>query len=119
MENTFNLKVPLDILSIPSFDKIHCFWHQNRQEYFREWISQDNWHPLQQQLHLEALCEDLQQCCIRNKPGNDIIHWGYKSKGMFTTKESHQILNTPNEPPEPGWTKLWILKTWPKNTTFL
>ena len=84
-----------------------------------EWATRDKWHLLQQQLYSEAFWEELQQRCIRHRIGTDILRWGYKTKGMFSTKESYQLSNTPIEKPDPCWSKIWDIKSWPKVTTFL
>jgi hypothetical protein len=52
--------------------------------------------------------------------GEDILRWGHRPKGTFSTQEAYQLLTQTNPPPTNElWRKIWSLQHWPKVTTFL
>jgi hypothetical protein len=64
--------------------------------------------------------QDVSNQKIRINQDNDKLRWGYMPRGTFTIKESYQLLIPPMpDPPDPGWAKLWALRTWPKISIFL
>jgi hypothetical protein len=52
--------------------------------------------------------------------GEDILRWGYKPRGTFSTREAYQLKAQADPVPNTKvWRKLWNLKHWPKITLFL
>jgi hypothetical protein len=52
--------------------------------------------------------------------GEDILRWGYRPQGTFSTREAYQLkAHLDPLPNMKAWRKLWSLKHWPKITLFL
>jgi len=62
---------------------------------------------------------ELQKRCIRYSEGRDILRWGYKPKGSFSTSNAYKIICTDSSPPDPIWSRIWDSGTWPKVSFFL
>jgi exonuclease III len=84
------------------------------------------WHLDRERINLGAhvdlapLQEELTKRRIPIIAGEDILRWGYRPQGFFSTREAYQIKAQSNPPPDSEvWGKIWNLKHWPKITLFL
>eukprot|EP00253_Pinus_taeda_P019008 PITA_19008 len=68
----------------------------------------------QKTLDTELMKRKIQ--CLEEK---DILRWGYKEKGTFSTKESYNIIIKKFMVKDNLWSKLWDPTNWPKVSTFL
>jgi ribonuclease HI len=75
---------------------------------------------LEAHLELTPLQEELAKRKIPKIAGEDMLRWGYKPQGTFSTREVYQLKTQSNLLPAPKiWNKIWSLKHWPKITLFL
>ena len=64
--------------------------------------------------------EELAKRKIPKIAGEDILQWGYRPQGTFSTREAYQLKSHLDPLPDTKvWHKLWSLKHWPKITLFL
>jgi ribonuclease HI len=64
--------------------------------------------------------EELAKRKISKIAGEDILRWGYRPQGTFSTREAYQLKSHLEPLPDTKvWHKLWSLKHWPKITLFL
>jgi len=100
-------------------EKIHHYWMQETEHRFRKWKQGNqlaNFTNLQDTGELE---KELGKIRIRHDEGQDILRWGYRPKGNFTTSESYKIVCNNYTPSDPIWSIIWGLGSWPKISYFL
>jgi len=70
--------------------------------------------------NLSPLQEELEKQRIPIIAREDILRWGHKPQGTFSTREAYW-LKAPSDllPNAQLWRKIWNLKHWPKITLFL
>jgi hypothetical protein len=69
---------------------------------------------------LEPWQEELAKRKIPKIAREDILRWGYRPQGTFSTREAYQIKTQIDPlPARKVWHKIWSLKHWPKITLFL
>jgi len=56
---------------------------------------------------------------IKYSEEKDILRWGYKPRGTFTTQEAYNLIINAPANKDPLWDKVWHPKIWPKISTFL
>lgn len=49
----------------------------------------------------------------------DILRWGYKEKGSFTTREAYNVIIKERTIKDVLWSKIWNPSNWTKVSTFL
>jgi hypothetical protein len=84
------------------------------------------WHLDKERLNLDARVdtepwqEEMSKRRILKLEGEDILRWGHRPKGTFSTQEAYSLLTMVNPPPANEiWCKIWNLRHWPKVTLFL
>eukprot|EP00253_Pinus_taeda_P035376 PITA_35376 len=93
---------------------VHQYWKQDLASGFRQW------HPSnqittnatrQEEITLE---EELRKRSIRMENSEDILRWGYRPKGTYTTTEAYSLSTQSDFRPDPLWNRIWSFKAWPK-----
>jgi exonuclease III len=101
--------------------KVADYWQNNHAEdTWRCWHLDRERINLAQQIDLAPLQEELAKRKIPIRDGADILRWGYKPQGSYTTQEAYQLKTRTNGTIDMEiWGKIWNLKHWPKITLFL
>eukprot|EP00253_Pinus_taeda_P025694 PITA_25694 len=100
----------------------HSFWEDWTQEIeqgFRKWKQGNQITRIADIPFIDDLEKELRKRSIRHSEGRDILQWGYKPKGTFTTSEAYKIMCIDLTTPDPIWSKIWGLGSWPKVSFFL
>jgi len=94
-------------------------WTQENAQGYRQWIQSDRIPRNVELSFRERLERELQNRHIRHSEGKDILRWGYKPKGAFTTSKVYKLINSNLSPPDLLWGKIWDSGIWPKVSLFL
>lgn len=103
-------------------EQIHVnqFWQQQSPQGFQLWKPANTWQANWQEETYNEIDQELNLRKIKLSNQKDCLRWGYTTKGMFTTKESYQILHHPIQiNKDQLWDQVWQPKIWPKVSTFL
>ena len=100
-------------------EKVHQFWTQATMQGFRQWKQSDQILPHTNPRETEELDKELNKRCIKCNEGNDILRWGYRTKGTFSTSEAYYLIGNFPNPADPLWSKIWSFGSWPKIAHFL
>jgi hypothetical protein len=101
--------------------KVADYWQDGPQEnmWHRWHLDRENI-ALRAGVDLEPWHEEMMKRKIPKRTGEDILRWGYRPRGTFSTGEAYQLKAPTNPLPNAKvWCKLWNLKHWPKITLFL
>jgi exonuclease III len=101
--------------------KVADYWQNNHAEdTWRYWHIDRGRINLAQHIDLAPLQEALAKRKIPLRDGEDILRWGYRPQGSFTTQEAYQLKTKIDSTIDTEiWGKIWNLKHWPKITLFL
>jgi ribonuclease HI len=97
------------------------YWQESPlEDTWRHWCLDRERLNLGAQVDLEPWQKEMATRKIPKNEGNDILRWGHRPQGTFSTQEAYLLKTVkdpiPNSSP---WQKLWDLKHWPKITLFL
>ena len=62
------------------------FWKDTTHDHFCIWKEPTLWGLTEDNVSLDAIWSEIQKRLIEVRDGEDIIRWGHKTKGTFTTK---------------------------------
>jgi ribonuclease HI len=101
--------------------KVADYWQNNpTEDTWRCWHVERERMDLELHVDLAPLQEELAKRKIPIIEGEDILRWGYRPQGSFSTREAYQIKTQSDPlPASKVWQKIWNLKHWPKITLFL
>jgi hypothetical protein len=101
--------------------RVADYWRDNPQEdTWRQWHLDRESIDLEAHVDLAPWQEEMAKRKIPKIAGEDILRWGYRPQGTFSTREAYQLkAHLDPLPNTKAWRKLWSLKHWPKITLFL
>jgi hypothetical protein len=101
--------------------KVADYWQNDHTENtWRCWHLDRGRINLAPQIDLTPLHEALNKRKIPIRNGEDILRWGYKPQGSYSTQEAYQLTAKVDHTLDTKlWKKIWNLKHWPKITFFL
>lgn len=100
-------------------EEIWHHWTQETNQGYRKWQQIELIINRVDQRTINELEGELQKCQVRYSEDKDIIRWGYRPKGNFTTAEAHKIISSTTFPLDPIWGRIWSAGNWPKVSLFL
>jgi hypothetical protein len=97
------------------------YWQDTTQEdTWRCWHLDRERFNLGAHVDLEPWQKEMAKRKIPKIEGDDILRWGHRPQGTFSTQEAYLVKTiTDPIPNTTAWQKLWNLKHWPKVTLFL
>ena len=89
------------------------FWKDTNHNHLHIWKEPTLWGMVEDDASRDAIWSELPKRHIKAQEGEDIIRWGHKTKGTFTTKEAY-LLQTQRqmEPPDPLSMRIWESNFW-------
>jgi exonuclease III len=87
---------------------------------WRLWLMDRQSLHLSDQVDLGPYQTEMLKRKIAKLSGEDILRWGHRPSGTYSTSEAYHIkIQSSLEPAGRVWQKIWNLKHWPKITLFL
>jgi ribonuclease HI len=107
--------------TLAGLTRVADYWQENSPEdKWRKWHLDKERINLDARVDVEPWQEEMSKRKILKLEGEDILRWGHRPKGTFSTQEAYQLLTQINPPPTNElWRKIWSLQHWPKVTLFL
>eukprot|EP00253_Pinus_taeda_P019493 PITA_19493 len=99
---------------------VQQFWQPHTIHDFRIWKQGNTWQPDWQGETYTDIEQELNHRKIKCSHLEDKMRWGHTPKGMFKTKESHQLRYSASQTDkDPLWERVWQPGIWPKISIFL
>jgi hypothetical protein len=97
------------------------YWRGDSQDNtWRHWLMHKQSLHLSNQVDLGPYQAEMLKRKIAKLTGEDILRWGYRPQGTYSTSEAYHIkVQSSLEPAGRVWQKIWNLRHWPKITLFL
>lgn len=100
-------------------ETVNQHWTSDLNQGYRQWLTAAQiFRQGTKKIH-NALDTELMNKKIHFSDKKDILHWGYRPRGTFTTKEAYNILMSQHDGKDPIWEKICSLGIWLKISTFL
>ena len=106
--------------NFPSRRTIDKYWCQQYDKQWRKLKEKKYWREAPKTIQWNNLQKELKTKKGVATTGEDILRWGYQTRGMFSIQEGYYIrANNLHNIAVPIWKKIWSVKHWPKVEHFL
>ena len=106
--------------NIPNQRYLCNYWNSDEEGQWRIWKGKEQWRNAPETTQWNNFEKEMKTRTLVATNGEDILRWGYRSKGMFTIEEGYYLKsNNQQDIAIPIWNKIQRMKFWPKVEYFL